>query len=632
MLENVMQTDVDYDRLKNAGVSPIGIDFLKKMLVLDPDQRATETECLRHAWIVGMSCSKPQELQMQGVARSLSAVDEAANSLDASRLSLTENFNLGEIEDSDEDFNTDVDEIKDLRKSKRFKLDGTSIAPPLSTEPSNGYVSYPSLPRQHTISVQPDTHPPAKNRLFGEIGASALRSSGILGYDAHAALQVPFKGSRDEGFGGSGSQNISYLADDRVTSDGVAQHYLQYPQSLPGPAFVGSAPSLFGAEALVGQLNMASPESGGSVPSPESNHAPRTPGSRDPSPLPSSSAPGSKRSSQIFHDESDQATPKRAKPNRPVLPSRLSQRVDASTEAGDDEDCVRKHKQKPAKSPSSSAATSVYEKTSVGSEDSALSQDDPGIKAVAPEESAPEAAEAVHADRHDIHEHVLNVPSSPNLPSSTAGNAGATAEHTFTRPRPRLGTLTAVPGSVCNTTIKLERRTTYYGRALDCHFQHHDKMDVRVPKNALDIIFWCPGIERLIKSGQEWTEMDGICTIVQTRTSRNIRVNGVKLTKGNGCWRFGRVYTGDVITIFGPNEDEPAEGRDKEFLKFRCEFFFGLSIPPRGEGSPPFEIMEETEKYRLAQMRRSQGSQGSQGSQESEGGGGLLLGEEGIRN
>ena len=608
MLENIMQTPVNYERLKNAGVSSTGIEFLSRMLVLDPDQRSTETECLQHAWIAGMSCDKPQESEMQGVARSFSAIEEAANALDASQLSLAENLSRQGIEDSDGGFNTDVDEIKDSHKPKRFKCDDTSVTSPLPKE-LNDFVSYPAVPRQQLIPMHSNTQPPAKNRLFGEIGVSALRSSGVLGHDAHAALQVPFKGSRDEGFGRSGSQSISYLTDDRVTSDGVAQHYLQYPQTLPGPAFAGAAPSLFGAEALVGQLNMASPESGGSVPSPESNHAPRTPGSRDPSPLPTSAAPGSKRSSQIFNDEIEETTPKRARTNRPIRPSRRSQRANPSLEAGDNDDGIRKHKQNSAKSPSSSATTSIHEKTSVVSEDNALGQNDAEIKSVAASENAPEAIEAVDAGRHDTHDHGLK------FPSSTVRNASTAVEPTFVPPLPRLGTLTTLPGSICNTTIKLVERTTFYGRDPNSHVQHRNPMDTRVPKNALDIIFWRPGLEALMESGKDWTEVDDLFAIVQTRTTRHIKVNGVKLTKGEGCWSFGRLYTGDIITIFGPSEGENVSGQAAEFLKFRCEFFVGLSAKRREEGSPPFVVEKEEEKYMLTQMRRSQGTLGSQGSQ-----------------
>lgn len=614
MLDNIMQTPVDYERLKNAGVSSTGIDFLSKMLVLDPNQRATETECLKHAWIVRMDCDKPPEPGTQGVTKIHSAVDEAANALDASLLSLDENHNRQEIEDSDEGLSTDMGEVKNVHISKRFKLDGEDVPRQRPELPPSHHISYPSLPKQQIVSVHSESHPPTKPRLFGEIGASALRSSGVLGYDAHAALQVPFKGSRDGTFGASRLQNVSYLADDRVTSDGFSHHYLQYPQTLPNPAFTGSAPSLFGAEALVGELNMASPESGGSVPSPDSVHAPKTPDSRDPSPLSTSAAPGSKRSSQVFRAEGDQTTSKRAKSNHPIRASQRSQQANPLSKADDNDNGDRKDRHNLERSSSPSACTSIHDK--VEGDDNTDSQDasQNAIPITAPDENISKLARPVKADDYATAEHVADSTLSTKSPFPTAHHAIATVKPTFVTPPPRLGNLTAIPGSICDTVIRLEQRTTCYGRDPASHVQHRDTMDTRIPKNALDIIFWRPGLEALIDSGKQWSTVEDLFAILVTRTNRSIKVNGVKLTKGEKCWNYGRLYTGDIITIFGPPEGEHAEGRAAEYLKFRCEFFVGLSVRPREEGSPPFVVEKEEEKFPENRRRQSQGSLGSQGS------------------
>ena len=614
MLETVMSMEVDYERLHRCGVSADGIDFVAQMLVIEPESRATEVDCLRHPWIA----EDKADTAIQGPPIMIGAVPDEDDELDASQLSLIDNPQRIEIGDSDLEYDTDVDDFDDTRQSKRFKAGDEEVNGEVQLFPSSDDITYPSLLKAHGGNTLPSTqNQVGGNRLFGEIGASALRSSGVL---KQVALEMlPPEGSDGASTNYSNSQITDNSHDDCVTNDGVAQRSLQYPQ-IPAPVYIASAPSLFGTEALVGELNMASPESGGSGTSLElSSATPKTPESRANSPQPAPGRSGSKRSSQIFHS-SDQTTPKRAKTSRSEAHSQRSYISKPLVERGSPTSIKEQSVQpKPlTEAPNkSSTAVSIKEKTA-DVVDSHRVKLVPRIAGNSQTGSIKETVEEpVFTLTNDRAVTTSNTESFTKSASTSITRDTTTAEAKFARPLPRLGVLTAVPGSAYNTVIKLEGRITLYGRDPTSTVVHRDSMERRIPKNALDIIFWRPGIEADIDKGRSWVDDPQICAIVRTRTSVSIKVNGTELTRGEGCWNYGRVYTGDIITIFGP-ESRFATGAEAQFLKFRCEFFHGQSAQPRPAGES-FHVEHELDKYAqrdvLRAARRDQGgSQGSQGS------------------
>jgi hypothetical protein len=604
MLEIVMTVPLDLGRLKNAGVSEEGIDFVSKMLVINPAGRSTETELLKHPWIAKLGRGDDNEVRMQCGAGRLDSIDEDGDELDASQLSLADKPLHGAIDDSEEELTTDVEEIEGGRQSKRFKTDHSDDHLQAFGGSSDDHVLYPVLPVLATDSVysEPVAPPPTAQRLFGEIGESALRSSGVLGNNAHAALQVPTERSHDESF----DTSESWIDDARMISDEGEPPAIRHSPLRSIPLYTGSARSLFGTEALVGQLNMGSLESDASAPSSASTfEIPRTPKSRDPSLAPAGSVGDPKGLSQVSKSVTDQTDPKQQQQNgseprslrHSVVGSLKHHRSQGSAFGGGSENS-KSEVCKPGKTSSPPLATAKgEEKTSVKGGKARLALN--GTK-----EANMQAKGNTLVSHHEIlaEDH----PSASNSCSSSGPVARETASPiSFPKPPTRFGTLTALPGSLCNTIIRLERRITYYGRDPASHVRHADPKEQRIPKNALDIIFWRPGIEAMIQNGSDWSTMDDLYAIVHTRTSRNIKVNGVKLTKGQGCWNYGRLHTGDVITIFGPPEGEQAEGKAAEFLKFRCEFFIGLSAKPRDKDAARFVVEKEEEKYMQNQVRRS---------------------------
>lgn len=575
MLDKVMNNDVDFTELRSAGVSDDGVDFVSRMLKHNPIERATEVQCLQHAWIARTAGSTANDLEIEGTT-SLGAIEEDQDEFEPSQLSqlsLTGNPKGKGIEivDSDMEYETDIDELADTRQSKRFKAStGVHVGSTRSTwnyPPSSG-----------------------TNRLFGEIGASALRSSGTLSYDARAALEMPYQyrnQNRDT------SADSRALKEQHVSSDELAQHPLQYSrptQSISGQ-FLAPSPSLLGTEVMVGQLNMDSPELPVSAPSPDSIAKMPT------TALLSESTTASSRHAKQVLPSTDEHSKKRAKLNRP----------DASSEPFQPGQSLANY-------PSCGTQTTK-------THDEVLTE--PSGPATAAEETSNGSGPDKGKERSKDDSADASEPA--NAESSLAPTGPKAAdEAAFAAPNPRLGVLTTVPGSVCNTTIKLEERFTCYGRDPASHVKYEDNMDTRVPKNALDIIWWKPGLEALIENGADWREVDGLFALAHTRTSFHIRVNGVKLTKGKDCWNYGRLHTGDVITIFGPEE-----GKAGDFLKFRCEFFWGPSTKPR---EVPFFIEKEYEKFRESQAKRARLSLANQESQGSNGAQGSDTGTRGTAN
>lgn len=547
MLDTVMNNDIDFSKLQSAGVSGDGIDFVSRMLKHDPLTRATEVECLQHPWIERTAESKPNNLRMEGT-KPLDIIEEdQVVPSQFSQLSLKE-LPRDEIADSIMEYDTDVDELTDTRRSKRFKPNKDA-----NRRIQDEDVTYPSLPDVQVGAMRlPSNHPQTKNRLFGEIGASMLRNLELSSYDARAALDVRYQGS-----GG-------------YTSDGLANQASQ-----------NSAPSLLGTEGILYQLNMASGESAASTVSSPDGVATIA----KKAPLSASAVANSRRSSQVF-PLTDESTPNRAKQNRPDAPSHLSQPGGSSTDyrfygapkLGAHDQALQE--------PAAQAATA---KSSIADDRGARKEHNksgkagartwgfPSISSAQPAQDSPYAND--HGDDRSV--------------SASAPHEAAADEAPDTAPFPYLGVLTTLPGSVCNLTMKLEERFTFFGRDPNSHVRYEDKMDTRVPKNALDVIWWRPGIEAMLADGVDWRDVEGLIAIVHTRTSLYIRVNGVRLTRGKNRWHFGRLHTGDVITIFGPEDGELAEGKSREFLKFQCEFFAGPSAAPRDE---PFIVEKEKKR------------------------------------
>ena len=137
-----------------------------------------------------------------------------------------------------------------------------------------------------------------------------------------------------------------------------------------------------------------------------------------------------------------------------------------------------------------------------------------------------------------------------------------------------LGTLTPTAGSFSNTTLKIYDRGMTFGRCLELTHVYPSDKDTRVPRLAIDIIFWRAGVTKDIEQGLQWQSLPGVNAMVLTRSKAGIKVNGVKLNKASEETAFncGRLRTGDIIEVFNGGG---------AFLRYRCSFFVGESSAER---------------------------------------------------
>ena len=639
MLVNIMNAPPNWERLEQAGISAEGIDFVKRTLVIEPSLRAREAELLVHPWI---NPGGPSLAEM-----GLNTEADVADDLDASQLSLAENATT-------QGFENDIDDLVDPRATKRSKhFQSTELEPEIdlfrSIRQENVWGGTHNDQRTQDLLLGTSNQqrfgiarPPQGDRLFGEIGSSALRSSGVLGQDVHVALQVPSNGSYDPFSNGSSDMGLEMASAEDVsytgsnlngehfsTSETSAQQYLQYPQLLPWPAHPEPAPSLLGAEAMVGQMNMASPHSGVSGTSEDSKPAsPKTPASRD-------ASPGIQAGEHSAQPSKSSAT---IAPQMPIIGESAEQELLGSFHSA--QSAVKCHTPDSGQSSDQDATTKPYSTLNTVTR----LQGSRNTSGVAERTSPGEGQHYHNADNSDIsllptafnsqtsEQHAPdsnnsdNTAPSPQISSSqtvtaltaTIGpnpnmiptNSPAQTD-SFAKPPLRFGNLVPTPGSIPSVPIKITAQATTFGRHPSSDFVHPNVREDRIPKHALDITMWYPNIERDVASGKrEWHLNESLTALISTRTSRYIKVNDVRLMKGSGCWLYGKLKTGDVITVFGPPECVDPAGMDakqKEYLQFRCEFFVGGSKEPR-ESDEPFLVEKEKDKYKQNEARRSRES------------------------
>jgi serine/threonine protein kinase len=138
---------------------------------------------------------------------------------------------------------------------------------------------------------------------------------------------------------------------------------------------------------------------------------------------------------------------------------------------------------------------------------------------------------------------------------------------------PRYGTLITTIDSEHSFFLRLEERSIVYGRQAGCQLIYPFRDDSRVPRVSFCLVFNASNIEAVIAAGGDWTTLDDLHVLIKN-FSKNARlwINDSVLPSASdeGIDCCGRVYTGDVITIF-----QPHDGEDGECMRFVCNFFVG---------------------------------------------------------
>jgi serine/threonine protein kinase len=594
MLDNIMTKDVNFDPLRSAGISEEAIDFIGQLLDRNPLSRPNEKECLQHPWIRDIPDTIDYMDEDEAPLKTpsgLEAVEEAEeDSVDEEEEAAYQAvLGLPEVP-NDPPIAADAEKIEPRSTAKRRRLSSSQLLKPQpSGQEHQVDIVYPTLPETEPVDCLfrtkvANTAPATRgDRLFGEITPSVLRSSGVLGQIAPLKADVPAIRDRVEQI--SVNDFVTFNTTEvPPRSEAHSEHQLQYPQALPTPELQSSAPSLLGAEAQIGLLNMASPAdtgaSEGTTPETTNPLTPKTremtPSDKEPSlqpPEPAGPAvhislPRVEFSPLINLNELEDEAAHAA-----LIRAREASRMQ-----------MREQK---AKTPQTSAESGYH---SLAAQ---LARTVDAQRAKEPVVQATTSAENLATK--------FEPAPSPSLSYSTNSNRDS-----FAKPLPRLGKLTTLPGSTTASTIYLSGRMTSWGRdprsKAGANILHTDKKDVRVPKRALQITFWAPGIEQRIERGENWMKVPGICTIVSTLTSRCIWVNDVELRaqSNEGDARlYGKIYTGDIITIF--KSQDPKE----DYLKFKVEIGYGDSARKRPENEQGFQVKRETVHHQRALGARS---------------------------
>lgn len=541
MYNNIMSTCLDPTPLREAGISELCIDLLLKMLNTDPSRRPTDHECLSHPWL-------KDGAPLLGDPALQSILEEEEPEETGEQLSQL-HLHEDEIPESDNEDDEDVLEDEEFdtlignRQSKKIRIDPLFPRNQLrdyendsSADASFRSERFPEA-NNHVESFKVIPIPPARPRLFGEIGQSALQSSGILNAHANEALS-------NEASGGEVLPD-NVLPDEVPSTSNAGQ--LQTPAMKVLPQLDGSfsSPSLLGAESMVRELNMASPQSPGSgVHSPNEPATPKTPEVPQHNSL----------ENQSQHPSQFSDTTPKAKP--PALNRQISLPKTASF---------------------------YYDPYDPTTHTLEYASKISGFDFV----SAAETVKAGEAQLPDtIRFSAENQPSSQGEESVTSGIIPALPSELAIKPPPRrLGKLIATPDSfVPNLALMLDQSRTSWGRLPGNTLVYESPQDTRIPKTAF-VIFWytveadTATVKELSQQGKDWTSLAGLHVGIITGATSGISINGKHLRKKDDKGRalFGHLHSGDIIQVYH-------DTKGTECLKFKCEFYHGAGKEPRPPG------------------------------------------------
>jgi serine/threonine protein kinase len=545
MYNNIIATPLDPRPLQRAGVSETCINLLTRMLLVDPALRPTARECLQHPWLIE-GATLPADHDLQSIVEE----DESQETEQKlSQLSIgIEQEEEDEISGSDEE--VDVLSDKELvgfvdanRQTKRIRAD--PLHPQNNTRDIGAFSANASFQSDYGVDEGESFVFKANQdqaRLFGEIGQSALQSSGIL--ESHIREAVLEENSQNSSH--YGSENLP------MYSHTAERAEREIPFSAPPPYLENpfSSPSLFGAESMVRDLNMISDQ--GATMSTDGRHSPNGPTTPR---TPEVAQHSSLELSSKFPSLVSEATPK-ARPSGvsrqislPLTASYYYDPLDPSTHNLEYAsrvsgiDFVKAHKQ-------TTAATSGYEETAEASEPT---NSNSSMEAPSEEGAEPSASAAV-----------------PSLP----------AELDIRPPPRRLGKLVSTKDSfVAGLTINLDRNRTSWGRKKDNTLIYENMQDTRIPKTAF-VLFWYSSagesnetVQQMSQEGKDWTSLPDLHSCIWPHATHGITVNGTRVMQRDSKGRalYGHLHTGDIVQVGD--------------LKFRCEFYLGSGKEAREEGN-----------------------------------------------
>ncbi|TKA22530.1 hypothetical protein B0A50_08070 [Salinomyces thailandicus] len=546
MFEKIMMTPLDSTDLISENVSDEAVSLLCEMLNTNPAARPSPAACLKHPWFGNVrqptvaDDEEPAspELVLQRIEEEEEDMDAnggAQQAPDLSQLSIQGQayvqLDSGDSQDSHYDeasLHSGSMNFFDPRQSKRFKSEAFAYR------------------QQGQSLAESSSEVLGQRKLFGEISASALNAV------KHGTQGPEISRSKSAG---SDSANSSHSSNPGS-------------QLARGEAALGAvaSPSLLGAESLMREVHMQSPENTDS-PAAEM-HAPTTPHTPD------QSRPFSAGQPLATPRLKDDVTPKQIAPrafNRQIeIPIPASFWFDPNDESTHTLEYASKV----------SGQDYLANRSDVVTKSTSLATTMSGnVMNQGSRNQSQQARESQHHSPPEERNGDTDVELEPSVshPSDTK----------FIKPPPRLGRLVSTPDSFIQTTLNFSERINSWGRDPSNTHVHPEKGDTRIAKRSIVLWFHAPGIDKL-PSNVDWTKLPGLHCGVHTESSSGIYVNGVPLKKSissGGELHWGKVYSGDEIEVWR----DPRQGNAG--LKFRLEVFHGEGRERRPVGAKAFEIV-----------------------------------------
>lgn len=651
LLKAIMTTALDIRPLQRADVTEQCISFIKSMLQVQPENRATIDELEGHAWILGYASEAMDEDEVDMIG------DPASTQLEegTSQLKITSPGLPTEMAVEDAFFPRDTE--MEIANSL------------LGSDSSESFVFM--------------RNPPAKPRLFGEVNASALGSSGVIPEDH---LNLPFSDSVSQSISQNHAttqqehcQVVDSIEMDTTDVDLIqpspAAEALNLRKPNPNPvgdlnassvtterefeesAVLGgrgaaTAPSLLGAESLVDKMAMDSPSP---KPAVTQGQVATNPTTRLNTPLVRDSMTASLRRPR---DETDDGSngdnnsgetrpaPKRAKSSREIdLPvsktvfwdekdkstwhhdypeMMLSQYIEAKDQAEKQGEKFKhgggqvfervvgsfrktrspsvepEAKDKKKMERASSEPTAATAATAEKGRETTMKRDERNL-----EDSfqflAPSAAAAIPRSLHPTTPAASEIVRAASEMSKSSSSATVTAaaggednaQGTFKKPAAVLAKFLVTPDSVIqNINLSIREPFASWGRSAANTIIYPFPTEDRVPKYALKIVLWKQGLnveDNLEDMTRE--DIDDASFWISTKATLGIKVNGVKIPSVEPKVPDGPSRNFGVLRNGDVVTVWEKELKPHLFIRFRFECHVGLSKLPRAaDGSEPFVV------------------------------------------
>ncbi|KAE8447511.1 hypothetical protein EG329_010641 [Mollisiaceae sp. DMI_Dod_QoI] len=648
LLNQIMTQALDIRPLQRVGVSDNGIRFVRNMLHVRPEYRATIDDLERSSWLCG------------GDSLEISMDEDEVDMID-------DGFDNSQLEEgtSQLSINHDDRQVNDSQESGANVSDLTEIQQPEIPSSFSTSEEFPNLNGEESFAFMHEHGNPTNGRLFGEVDVSALGSSGAIPLD-QLKLPIPSREhvsfSQESDYSQSESENAfpQVASDPRLLDPNIAA---AMATNMPPPPPPVASPtiqnhpegdersvrssSLLGAESMVGHLNMHSPASAASpaADSPMATTEPRD--IRDPA--------VSLRRPREEESDGDESW-------RPVdLPAKRQRRSSREIEIPvppsifwDPKDKSTHHNNYPRMTTSDFQAYQDYalskgekfvpgQKTFEMTMQSFRSSRSPSIEpdATTRAYSEPTKEEGrrmlMKRDERQLADTLKNgtesvsnggpvrdefipatalssgAPEAP-LPNTTRDNTLPCVGNDFQPPKRIIAKFSSTRDSILPTiNLNITDSVTSWGRGAKNTVRYPHATELRVPKYAFKVLIFKPNYYTNIGANSpQWNDRDQDMKLyISTKASQGIWVNGVAIfshdcqnpSTASKFWT--ELKHGDEITVWH-NDKSPNHDEQNTRLRFEC--YWGQSKKPRHGEAVDFvdegDFLDELEQVCLLQEKK----------------------------